>query len=68
MSCQDRELIFVVRDSDPRAAAIEDDIREDLAAIGMQVTVRFLNATEYTAAERLGEYNLLLSQTWVRTV
>ena len=62
-----RELTFIIRDTDPQSAAVEDDVREDLAKVGMNVQAVFVNSSEFVDAERNGEYNMLITRTWVST-
>ena len=35
-SCEARSVVFVVLEGDPEMAAVEDDIRQDLAKIGIK--------------------------------
>lgn len=62
--CKEVTIDFVVVKGDPDMEAIEDDIRADLAKIGITANVRFLNEEEYSAAETEGDYNLLFGRTW----
>jgi ABC-type transport system substrate-binding protein len=63
-NCKQITVDFIVRDSDPELAAVEDDIRQDLAKIGIQVNTRFLDAETYIETERNGDYNMLFTRTW----
>ena len=62
--CKGITLDFIVKDNDPEAAAVEDDIVQDLAKIGITVHSRVLNASEYIEAELEGDYNMLFTRTW----
>ena len=65
-ACKSRNLDFIVKEGDPEALVIEDDIREDLDKIGIKLNTVFLDDEAYSEAERNGSYHLLLSRTWVR--
>lgn len=65
MSCIEREVKLIVLDTDPEMEVVEDDIRADLAKIGIKVSVEFLSREDYVLAEREGTYNMLFSRTWV---
>ncbi|KAL7461064.1 hypothetical protein ACHAXS_001501 [Conticribra weissflogii] len=63
--CNAAELDFIVRDDDPEMQAVEDDIRRNLADIGITIKTHFLNETEYRAAELDGNaYHMLFTRTW----
>lgn len=63
-NCKAVTIDFIVRDTDPVLGAVEDDIRNNLEAIGISVNTRFLNSTEYRDAELNGDYHLLFTRTW----
>ena len=65
MPCTERTLDFIVKDDDPEAKVVEDDIRADLEKIGIKVNTIFLDSDAYSEAERDGSYHMLLSRTWV---
>ena len=66
MSCTERTLDFIIKEDDPEAIVVEDDIREDLEKIGIKVNTISLDADAYSEAERDGSYHMLLTRTWVR--
>ena len=63
-NCKAASIDFIVRDSDPQMQAVEDDIRQNLKAIGITVNTRSLTAEEYIDAELEGDYHLLFTRTW----
>lgn len=64
-NCIAAELDFIVRDNDPEMQAVEDDIRRNLAEIGITIKTHFLNETEYVAAELdSNAYHMLFTRTW----
>lgn len=62
--CKAASIDFIVRDSDPEMAAVEDDIRKNLESIGITVNSRFLSSEEYINAELNGDYHILFTRTW----
>ena len=40
MACKDIEIDFIVQDSNPEMASVEDDIVENLKEIGIKVNTR----------------------------
>jgi len=63
-NCEDRTVVFIVKEGDPEMAVVEDDIREDLAKIGIKVELEFLDEAEYIEREMNGDYNLFFTRTW----
>ena len=63
-NCKPAEIDFIVKDTDPEMAAVEDDIVANLKEIGIKVNTRFHNDTEYRDAEVNGDYHLLFARTW----
>lgn len=63
-SCRRQTLDFVVLEGDALHAAIEDDIEEALAVLGIALHKRFLNKTLFNAAMRSGDFHLCFSETW----
>jgi ABC-type transport system substrate-binding protein len=63
-ACNNLEVTFIVQDNNPEMQAVEDDIRANLAQIGIKVKTMFLNDTEYRDAEVNGDYHLLFTRTW----
>ena len=63
-TCKPTTIDFIVRDTDPQMQAVEDDIRQNLAEIGITVNTRYLTAEEYIDAELNGDYHLLFTRTW----
>ena len=64
MPCKEATIDFIVKEDDPEMKAVEDDIRKDLAAIGITVNTRFLSDDEYRDAEVNGDYSVLFTRTW----
>ena len=64
-TCPSRTIDFIVLDTDPEMAVVEDDIRANLEKIGITVNTRFLTKADYGEVERNGTYNILFSRTWV---
>lgn len=62
--CNAVSIDFIVRDTDPEMEAVEDDIKGDLAKIGIKVNSMFLNDEDYIDAELNGKYNVLFTRTW----
>ena len=63
-TCNKITLDFIIKDDDPDMAAVEDDIVQDLAKIGIKINTRKLNATEFREAELKGDFNLMFTATW----
>ena len=63
-ACKNVEVDFIVQEGNPEMQAVEDDIRANLAKIGIKVNTLFLNDTEYRDAEVNGDYHLLFTRTW----
>jgi nickel transport system substrate-binding protein len=63
-SCIEQAIDFIVKEDDPEMAAVEDDIRKNLEAIGIKVNTKVLSSTEYIDAELNGLYNVLFTRTW----
>jgi hypothetical protein len=64
-SCTPHELDFIILDSDPEMAVVEDDIRVNLQKIGITVNVHKLDKETYIQTERNGSYSMLFTRTWV---
>lgn len=63
-ACNNLEVDFIVQENNPEMKVVEDDIRANLAQIGIRVNTVFLNDTEYRDAEVTGDYHLLFTRTW----
>lgn len=63
-NCKSLVIDFVVLDSDPEMAAVEDEIRADLSKIGIEVKTRFLDRESYGDVQVNGDYNMFFSRTW----
>ncbi|KAL7484037.1 hypothetical protein ACHAW6_009683 [Cyclotella cf. meneghiniana] len=63
-SCNPQTLDFIILETDPEMAVVEDDIRADLEKIGITVNTRKLDQEAYIEAERNGTYNMLFTRTW----
>ena len=62
-NCRDLNIKFIVQTGDAELAAMEDDIRADLAAIGISVETEFLQKDDFNAAMTGGEFNLCVCLT-----
>ena len=62
--CKEYTVDFVVKDGDTEIATIEDDIKKDLAKIGIKVNTRFVSETDYIKIEENGDYNLFFTRSW----
>lgn len=63
-ACKNLEVDFLVQEGNPEMQAVEDDIRANLAKVGIKVNILSLNDTEYRDAEVNGDYHLLFTRTW----
>ncbi|CAE7342084.1 nikA [Symbiodinium sp. CCMP2592] len=63
-ACQSAELDFIVQAGDAVLAAIEDDVRADLAKLGITVNTRFLEKEDFNSNMTSGNFNLCFSETW----
>jgi ABC-type transport system substrate-binding protein len=64
-NCNPHTLDFIILETDPEMAVVEDDIRADLEKIGITVNTQKLDQEAYIEAERNGTYNMLFTRTWV---
>ena len=64
-SCTPHELDFIIRDTDPEMAVVEDDIRANLQKIGITVNIHKLDQESYIETELNGSYSMLFTRTWV---
>lgn len=62
--CEAHSVVFVVKEGDPEMAVVEDDIRQDLAKIGIKVETLFVDEAEYIKREENGDYNLFFTRSW----
>eukprot|EP01063_Lacrimia_lanifica_P037866 TRINITY_DN7917_c0_g1_i2.p2 TRINITY_DN7917_c0_g1~~TRINITY_DN7917_c0_g1_i2.p2 ORF type:complete len:529 (+),score=216.26 TRINITY_DN7917_c0_g1_i2:43-1587(+) len=62
--CRKHAVDFIILDGDATVAAIEDDIRAELAKVGITVTARKLKKDELNGNMTAGQYNMVLSETW----
>mmetsp|Transcript_29826 Transcript_29826/g.43410 ORF Transcript_29826/g.43410 Transcript_29826/m.43410 type:complete len:594 (-) Transcript_29826:135-1916(-) len=63
-NCRKRNVDFIIKEGDPDMLAVEDDIRKDLLAIGIEVNTRIVDAEEYVKLEENGDYNLFFTRSW----
>lgn len=63
-NCKSVSLDFVVQDDDALLAAIEDDIRADLAKVGINVVTRMLSKDDFNGNSTAGDFNMVFSETW----
>lgn len=57
-------LTFVFLETEAQDAAVEDDIRRDLATIGLQVEARALSKEDINVARQSGDFHFSLTETW----
>jgi len=62
--CKASSLEFILLEGDAQHKAIEDDIRADLAVVGIEVTSRTLAKDDFNAAMVGGDYDMVFSETW----
>jgi ABC-type transport system substrate-binding protein len=62
--CQEHNIDFILLDGDAELAAIEDDIRTNLQAVGINVNTRKLSKEDFNAAHASGDFHISFSETW----
>jgi len=62
--CKNLDVDFIILEGDATILAIEDDIRADLAKVGVNVNLRALPKDDFNAAMVSGDFNLAFSETW----
>jgi ABC-type transport system substrate-binding protein len=62
--CASQTVDFIIQDGDATLAAIEDDIRADLAKVNINVVTRKLEKEPFNANMTSGNFNLCFSETW----
>lgn len=62
--CNEMTIDFIIKEGDPEAAAVENDIVQDLSKIGIKVNTRSLDADAYRQAELDGDYNMMFTRSW----
>ena len=64
--CKTHNMIdFILYESNANLISVEDNIREHLEHIGLNVTARHLTKEEFNAAEeQAGDFHLSFSETW----
>ena len=62
--CRELSLDFIVLDTEANLLVLEDDIRADLAEVGITVNLRALPRDELNAAMVSGDFNMAFSETW----
>ena len=63
-TCRNMTLDFIIKENNPEAKVIEDDIKKDLAKIGIEVNTRVLKPDAYIKAELDGGYHMMFTATW----
>ena len=63
-ACKAVTLDFLLLDGNSVHAAIEDDIRADLAVIGIDVVSRAVDRETFNADMVAGNYDMVFSETW----
>jgi ABC-type transport system substrate-binding protein len=55
---------FLINNGDANAEAIEDEVRNDLEALGFRIATRFLDKDDFNQARAKGDFGLSFSETW----
>ena len=63
-TCKTARLDFIILDGEDTLKNIADDIRGDLAKVGINAELRILPWDEFNAAKAAGDFNLAFSETW----
>ena len=64
-ACKAQTLKFIMMEGETQQAAIEDDIRADLAVIGIDVVAeKFSSQDDFNAARVAGNFDMVFSATW----
>ena len=63
-ACKAQTLKFIMMEGETQQAAIEDDIRADLAVIGIDVVSRVVDYETFNADMVAGNYDMVFSETW----
>ena len=64
IDCGLTSVDFIVQKGDALLAAIEDDVRADLAKVNIKVVTRFLEKVDFNSNMTSGNFNLCFSETW----
>ena len=62
--CKNLDVDFIILEGDATILAIEDDIRADLAKVGVNVNLRALPKDDFNAAMASGDFNLAFTETY----
>jgi ABC-type transport system substrate-binding protein len=63
-ACGSTSADFIVQKGDALLAAIEDDVRTDLAKVGINVVTRFLDKEDFNSNMTSGNFHFCFSETW----
>lgn len=63
-ACNNVELDFVVLAGEATHRAVEDNIRADLAKVGITAVARYLEKEDFNSAMVNGDYDMVFSETW----
>ena len=63
-NCKATSVDFIVLAGDATQTVVEDDIRLDLAKVGIDVTARYLEKEAFNAAMVSGDYGMVFSETY----
>ena len=63
-ACRELSVDFIVLEGEANLLVLEDDIRADLAKIGVNVTLRELLKEDFNEAMVAGDFNMAFSETW----
>jgi len=62
--CKEHTLDFILLAGDALSAQIEDDIKHDLAKIGITVNTRLLAKADFNKAMQDGDFHLCFTESW----
>jgi ABC-type transport system substrate-binding protein len=62
--CKKHTLDFILLKGDTTNALIEDDIRVDLAKVGITVNTRLLEKADFNKAMQQGDFHLCFTESW----
>jgi len=62
--CKEHALDFILLEGDTLSAQIEDDIKQDLAEIGIKVNTRLLDKPDFNKAMQDGDFHMCFTESW----
>jgi len=63
-TCNQHTLDFILLAGDSLSAQIEDDIKQDLEQVGINVNTRLLAKADFNAAMQQGNFHLCFTESW----